>query len=152
MNLEGDFQKILPRNQLLIHHGPEKNPQQGAKGGVGVILSPELANHCKNGKNKPLTGGSSAGGTTRFMSVTIKLKKLAKTRKKVICKYHNLVLIPYYAPPHSGYNEEEIEKMTQEFSEFLSKIPVKNTTVIIGTVLNASIGTKYMDPPNRQIR
>jgi hypothetical protein len=77
----------------------KKKTQQGAKGGVGVILSPELANHCKNGKNKLLTGGSSAGGTTRFMSVTIKLKKLAKTRKKVICKYHNLVLIPYYAPP-----------------------------------------------------
>ncbi len=76
------------------------------------------------------------------MSVNIKLKKLDKTsKKKVKCNNHNLVLIPYYAP-HSSYPEDEIEKTTQEFSEFLSKIPVKNTTVIIRADLNASIGTK----------
>jgi hypothetical protein len=44
-HLEGDFQKTLPRKQLFIHHGPENQPRQGAKGGVGVILSPALAKH-----------------------------------------------------------------------------------------------------------
>jgi hypothetical protein len=91
------------------------------------------------------------GETTRFMSVTIKFKTLGKTsKKKIKCKNHNLVLIPYYAP-HSGYPEEEIEKATQEFSEFLSKIPLKNTTTIIGADINASIGTRNtIDPSNRE--
>ncbi len=65
--------------------------------------------------------------------------------KKVRCK---TVLIPFYTP-HSGYSEEEIEKATQEFSEFLGKIPVNNTTVIIGADLNASIGTRTTDDPQR---
>jgi hypothetical protein len=52
MHLERDFQKILPRKQLFIHHGPEKQPRQGAKSGVGVILFPEIAKHWKNEKNK----------------------------------------------------------------------------------------------------
>ncbi len=82
MHLEGDFQNFLPRNQLFIHHRPEKQPLQGAKGGVGVILSPELMSHWKNGKFKILKGGLLAGGTTRFMSVNIQLKTLDKTSKK----------------------------------------------------------------------
>jgi hypothetical protein len=27
-HLEGDFKNILPRNQLFIHYGPEKQPFQ----------------------------------------------------------------------------------------------------------------------------
>jgi hypothetical protein len=148
-HLEGDFQKTLPRKQLFIHHGPENQPRQGAKGGVGKILSPVLANHWKKikNKNKLLLGGLSIGGTTRFMSITIKLEKLAKTSKnKVKCKSHNLALVSYYAP-HSGYPEEEIERATLEFSEFLSKVPANNTTVIIGADLNASIGTRISEDP-----
>jgi hypothetical protein len=54
------------------------------------------------------------------------------------------VLIPYYAP-HSGSLQEEIEKSTQEFSEFLNKIPTKNSTIIIGANINASTGTRSTD-------
>jgi hypothetical protein len=146
-HLEGDFQKVLPRKQIFIHHGPETQPRQGAKGGIGIILSPELTKHWKNSKNKILLGGTSAGGTTRFMSVVIKLKILDKTSKnKVKYKNHNLALVPYYAP-HSGYPDEDIERTTQEFSEFLNKIPTNNTTVIIGADLNASIGTRITEVP-----
>jgi hypothetical protein len=82
-HLEGDFQNILyPRNQLFIHHRPEKQPLQGAKGEVGVILSPELRNHWKNGESKILKGGLLAGGAMGFMSVTINLKTLNKLVKK----------------------------------------------------------------------
>jgi hypothetical protein len=81
-HLKGDFQKILPRNQLFIHHGPENQPHQGAKSGVGVILSPELAEHWRERKNNLTKGGIMIGGTTRFMSVSIKLKTLGKTSKK----------------------------------------------------------------------
>ncbi len=56
------------------------------------------------------------------------------------------MLIPYYAP-HSGYPEEEIDKTTQELSEFLSKIPIKNTTIIVGADINASNGTRSTDEP-----
>ncbi len=115
-----------------------------------MILSPELTNHWKNGESKILNGGLSAGGTTRFMSVTIKLKTLDKTSKKrVKCTNHSLVLIPYYAP-HSGYFEEEIEKTTQEFSEFLSKTPAKNSTIIVGADINASIGTRSTNAPQER--
>jgi hypothetical protein len=55
-----------------------------------------------------------------------------------------LVLIPYYAP-HSGYIKEETERAPQEFSIFLSQIPVNNTNIIIGTDLNTSIGTRITD-------
>jgi hypothetical protein len=50
-HLEIDFQKILPKKQLLIHHhGPEKQSHQGANGGVGVIILPKIAKHWKNKK------------------------------------------------------------------------------------------------------
>ena len=49
--------------------------------------------------------------------------------------------------PHSGYPEEDIERTTQEFSEFLNKIPTNNTTIIIGADLNASIGTRMTEAP-----
>ncbi len=75
------------------------------------------------------------------MSVNIKLKTLGNpSKKKVKCKHHSLVLVPYYAP-HSGFSEEEIEKTTLKFSEFLNQIPKKNTTTIIGADNNAAIGT-----------
>ncbi len=58
----------------------KQRPHQGAKGGVGVILSPQLAK--RKMKKKLLNGGTSVGETTRFMSISIKLNKLAKTSKK----------------------------------------------------------------------
>ncbi len=47
-----------------------------------MILLPELKNRWKNGKSKILKGGLSAGGTMKFMSANIKLKKLDETSKK----------------------------------------------------------------------
>jgi len=32
----------LPDRNLMIHHGPESQPRQGAKGRVAIILSAEL--------------------------------------------------------------------------------------------------------------
>jgi hypothetical protein len=72
-HLEGDFERILPKGQLLIHHGPRVQPSLGAKGGVAVILSEDLATEWRKGKCKMSKGGEIAG-TTRFMSISIKLK------------------------------------------------------------------------------
>jgi len=40
--LEGNFVKYLPKNQIMIHHGPYKQLKQGATGGVAIILSQEF--------------------------------------------------------------------------------------------------------------
>ena len=37
MHLEGDYMKQLPGGKILIHHGPETQPKQGAKGRVAII-------------------------------------------------------------------------------------------------------------------
>ena len=46
-HLEGDYIKILPRDFMMIHHGPETKPCQGAKGGVAIILSPGMTQNWK---------------------------------------------------------------------------------------------------------
>ncbi len=72
-HLEGDFERILPKRQLLIHHSPRVQPSSEAKYGIAVILSEELAAEWRKGKCRMSKGGEIAG-TTRFMSISIKLK------------------------------------------------------------------------------
>jgi hypothetical protein len=92
-HLEGDFERILPKGQLLIHHGPRVQPSLGAKGGVAVILSEDLATEWRKGKCKMSKGGEIAG-TTQFMSISIKLK-IVNSRKLSINKKNKL---PYSNP------------------------------------------------------
>jgi hypothetical protein len=65
---------------LFVHHGPPRHPSQGAKGRVGIILSPKLAHQWKNGGKrgikKLVKGGLSYGDTTRFMCLTISFEIL----------------------------------------------------------------------------
>ncbi len=142
-HLEGDFERILPKGQLLIHHGPRVQPSLGAKGGVAVILSEDLATEWRKGKCKMSKGGEIAGAT-RFMSISIKLK-IVNSRKLSINKktnYHTLTLIPCYFP-HSGYKEEELDSFVEKFSLFYSSAaPNKNASTIIGADINASIGNR----------
>ena len=64
-HLSGDFEKSIFGGYYLIHHGPQKQPQKGAKGGVAIILSPELADQWRNnGRSKEIVrGGNSIGET-----------------------------------------------------------------------------------------
>jgi hypothetical protein len=71
--LEGDFEWILPKGQLLIHNGYKAQLSLGAKGGVAVILQEEPSTEWRIRKCIISKGGEIVG-TTRFMSVTIKLK------------------------------------------------------------------------------
>ena len=66
MHLEGNFTKILPSGHFLIHHGPDTQPRQGAKGGIAIILSPETAVNWKRGRSVTHYGGTTIGGTTRL--------------------------------------------------------------------------------------
>jgi hypothetical protein len=72
-HLAGDFEKHIMFDYYVIHHGPETQPSNGAKEGVAVILSPDLASVWKNsGKTKKcIRGGTSVGNTTRFLSVNL---------------------------------------------------------------------------------
>jgi hypothetical protein len=42
-HLPGDLEKTISNIYYIIHHGPPTQPTNGAKGGVAIILSPELA-------------------------------------------------------------------------------------------------------------
>ncbi len=80
-NLEGDFEKKIFNNYLFIHHGPLKQPPQGAKGGIGIILLPELAYQWKNMEkkrknNKIKRGGLTIGDATRFIALSISFEIL----------------------------------------------------------------------------
>jgi hypothetical protein len=64
------------------------------------------------------------------------------TTTKDIRKFHNLCLTTVYFP-HSGYKEKELEVFYSDISVFLSNIlSQRNTTHIIGTDANSSIGTR----------
>jgi hypothetical protein len=93
-HLAGDFEKTLISDYYLIHHGPETQPSNGAKGGVAIILSPDLTTTWKaSGKAKKcLKSGPSVGNTTRFLSVNLRLGPTKDHSQK----YHNLCLTSIY--------------------------------------------------------
>ncbi len=140
-HLAEDFEKTIFDNYYLIHHGPPNQPSSGAKGGVAIILSPELTTQWKSSsKNKKITRGElSIGDTTRFLSITMRFETESNNKSKA---YHNLCLTSVYFP-HSRYKELELENFHSELSTLLSNILAKkNTTHIIGADTNSSIGTR----------
>jgi hypothetical protein len=58
------------------------------------------------------------------------------------------VLIPYYAPPPPTLASEKLRKQRKNFLSSSVKCPL-TTTTIIGADINASIGTRYTDDPQR---
>jgi hypothetical protein len=145
---DGNFERTLPKGQLFIHHGPNVQPPQVAKGGIAVILSEELAMDWKKRKCKTINGGEIAG-ITRFMSIHIKLEIVNSTnislKKKKNLNHHVLTLIPCYFP-HSGYKEAQLDSLTELFSQFYSSsVQAKNASVIIGADIIAFIGNRNSD-------
>jgi len=65
------------------------------------------------------------------IDIKIKLRMLNKN------KSHSIMLVSSYHP----YKQEELKEYNQKLADFLSNIPTSNTT-IVGTDLNAKIGTK----------
>ena len=168
-HLAGDFEKILIDNYCLIHHGPESQPINGKRGGVAIILSPSLHLQWKTSRKakKILRGGLSTGETTRFLSISMRFempgnnnnnnnnainrRKKNHTNADIKRKYHNLCLTTIYFP-HSGYKEKELDDFNANISDFLSNILAqKNTTHIIGTDANSSIGTRKSTPESESL-
>jgi len=140
-HLAGDFEKYLINGYYIIHHGPETQPINGAKGGVAIILSPQMTYHWKisNRAKKKFTGGISVGNTTRLLSISMRFEQQDASKVK---KYQNLCLTSNYFP-YSGYKEAELVTFNDQVTSFLSEIlSLKNTTHIIGADTNASIGPR----------
>jgi len=74
-HLNGDFIKILPKGQLFFLHGPNVQPHQGAKGGVAIILSPEMGTNWRNGGNVIRKGETTVGDTTRLLSMNVQIEQ-----------------------------------------------------------------------------
>jgi hypothetical protein len=51
-HLPGDFEKSILEDYYLIHHGPPTQPSSGAKGGIAIILSPELTSQWISSKKR----------------------------------------------------------------------------------------------------
>jgi hypothetical protein len=82
--------------------------------------------------------------------IIISIRKEKKTNAD-IKKYHNLCLTTIYFP-HSGYKEKELQDFNSDISDFLSNILAqRNTTHIIGTDANSSIGTRNSSPESESL-
>jgi hypothetical protein len=159
MYLEGVFEKKILKDYLFIHHGPRKQPPQGAKDRIGIILSPELAYQWKSLEkkrkiNKIKRGGLATGDTTRFMALTISFEiPKGELKLNTNVKYHNLVLISCYVP-HSQYKENELDTFANDWSKFLSTTAnKKNSATIIGKYINSSISNRssiFQNPNSTQ--
>ena len=150
MHLEGDFFKILLKGQLLIHHGPNVQPHQGAKGGVAIILSPEMGTNWRNGGSAIRKGETTVGDMTRLLSidVQIKTKVIIKTKSKI--KHMQILLLSSYHPT-SGYSKADANKFNLQVSAMINQISEKNI-LIMGADLNASIGTRLLNDKSMNAR
>jgi hypothetical protein len=128
-HLVGDFEKTLIDNFFMIHRGPEEQPLRGAKGGVAIVLSPELADLWKSSKKKQkiARGGTTIGDTTRILSISIRFKTNNSKLNKELT--HTLSLITIYFP-HSGYKNYELDQFSNEVSEFLQLTCPRRITLL----------------------
>ena len=93
MHLEGDYMKQLPGGKILIHHGPETQPKQGAKGRVAIIWSAEMDKAWKRAGMKVRKGRTTVGKTTRLLGVDIEVKTLVKWKTKNHIKHQKIMLV-----------------------------------------------------------
>jgi len=98
IHFKGNFITYLPKGQLMIHHGPESQPKQGAKGGIAIILSPEMAKTWIKSRSIMRYGGDSISGTTKLLSVDFKIKTFASIKTKSKFKHLNISLLVSYHP------------------------------------------------------
>ena len=101
-HLAGDFEKHPINDYYFIHHGPGRQPTNGAKGGVAIILSPPMELQWKTTnikENKEIVGGTSVSNTTRLLSITIRFETQnrqppQKRNKKIPQSLPHLYLLP----------------------------------------------------------
>jgi exonuclease III len=99
-HLAGFFEKIIINDFYFIHHGLESQPAKGKRGGVAIILSPDMHRQWKqSGKAKKIfKGGSTIGNTTRILSINIRFELSPCSKKKSI-ENSNKKSLKIYASP-----------------------------------------------------
>jgi len=123
-HLPGDFIMYLPKGQPMIHHSPKSQPNQGAKGGIAIILCPKMMESWKRGGIIIRQGGETAGETTRLLSVDIKIKTVVRAKTKSKFKHLRLTLMTSYHPT-SRYLDKDASNFNQQVSTMLNLIPTK---------------------------
>ena len=158
---EKDTIQELGQGYTFIHHGPDTQPAQGAKGGIGIILSPEFTKMWRKGGSK-IEYGEIIAGTTRLMRVDIDVaifdkaeinkKQQKRLNEKKVIKNNNNKLIysivnSYH--PHTGYSDEDADHHNQAVTQICENCP-KEATLIMGADINAALGTNKQDRGNEQ--
>ena len=123
----------------MIYHGPKSQPNQGAKGGVAIILSPEMMESWKRGGSIIRWGGETPGEFTRLVSVDIEIKTVVRAKTKSKFKHLRLTLMTSYHPI-SRYLDKNTSNFNQQMSTMLNLIS-KEIILILGADLNAFIRT-----------
>ena len=85
-HLAEEYTSELPEDFLLIHHGPEKQPASGAKGGIAIILSKEWSDLWKKGGCIIRREATLVGGTTRILGIDIPIPNNKKNKDGKIRK------------------------------------------------------------------
>ena len=141
-HLEGDYTKIMNKGFVMIHHGPPKQPKNGAKGGVAIIISKELDEGLRKAGNKMRQGGINAGNTTRLLGINVHFK-LESNSKRRHAKTKRILIISCYHPT-SMYNEEQATKFNDKVAQMLNSL-AKSHTIIMGLDINVAISNSTTD-------
>ena len=123
----------------MIHHGLESQPKQGAKEGITILLSPEMAKTWIKNRSIISYRGDSIGRTTRLLSVGFKIKTVVTETKSKFKHQNTLLFVSYH--PMSTYLDNDANDFIHQITNMISLLP-KSNILIIGADLNASISMR----------
>ena len=123
-HLARDFIMQISRGHPIIHHGPDNQPTNGAKGGVTIILCPEWYHYWQ--KSGSIQKRIPAADTARLLAIELKIPtqtcKNKENRNKII------TLVTSYHP-HSGYTDVETDLFNQQIADLYTSIPDYNIVI-----------------------
>ena len=139
-HLEGDYTKTMNNCFLIIHHSPPRQPKNGAKGGVVIIMSKKFDKEWRKAGNKTRLGGVAAGNTTRVLAIDVHLK-LESNSKRRNAKTKGMSFISCYHPT-SVHKDEQApqfnEKGTQMLNTAWISMPQPATQQLMMTLMPTS--------------
>ena len=129
----GDWRREI-NNCLIFHHGPEEGTTGSrGRGGVAIILGPEGIKAWKRAGSPNPKYIEDVDGTTRFISIELKMSKSNKVK--------NMVVMCIYAPTTNDPTETAT-KFMDLVEEEVEKAHNENKQVVMGGDFNAKIGRR----------